>query len=159
MKMSKNMASVIRAYKKLNRQSIVECAAALDVSPTSLKDCIVGKGNPKWLYPDIAKHYNTSWKNVERSIRTVASLHGSFDRMCFVVWQCAPWTAGQPILPSFSSLLPIYEVKCLFTLDSALWRYDLPGRTAASYILPNFCFQFLIFLLFCLPVAWFCAYV
>ena len=28
----------------------------------------------KWLYPDIAKHYNTSWKNVERSIRTVASI-------------------------------------------------------------------------------------
>ena len=46
MKMSKNMASVIRAYKKLNRQSIAECAAALDVSPTSLKDYIVGRGNP-----------------------------------------------------------------------------------------------------------------
>ena len=84
MKMSKNMASVIRAYKKLNRQSIAECAAALDVSPTSLKDCIVGKGNPKWLYPDIAKHYNTSWKNVERSIRTVASIAWEFrpDVLC-----------------------------------------------------------------------------
>ena len=28
----------------------------------------------KWLYPDVAEHYRKSWKNVERDIRTVASL-------------------------------------------------------------------------------------
>ena len=25
----------------------------------------------KWLYPEVAKHYDTNWKAVERSIRTV----------------------------------------------------------------------------------------
>ena len=25
----------------------------------------------KWLYPAVAKHYGTTWKNVERDIRTV----------------------------------------------------------------------------------------
>ena len=28
----------------------------------------------KWLYPDVAKHYRTDWRNVERSIRTVADI-------------------------------------------------------------------------------------
>ena len=28
----------------------------------------------KWLYPDVAKHYNTNWRNVERTIRTVAAV-------------------------------------------------------------------------------------
>lgn len=28
----------------------------------------------KWLYPDIAKQYNTTWQCVERNIRTVISL-------------------------------------------------------------------------------------
>lgn len=28
----------------------------------------------KWLYPDVARQYNTSWQCVERSIRTVISL-------------------------------------------------------------------------------------
>ena len=25
----------------------------------------------KWLYPEVAGHYNTNWQNVERNIRTV----------------------------------------------------------------------------------------
>ena len=28
----------------------------------------------KQLYPDVARHYGTSWKAVERNIRTVASI-------------------------------------------------------------------------------------
>lgn len=28
----------------------------------------------KWLYPDIAKQYNTTWQCVERNIRTVVAL-------------------------------------------------------------------------------------
>lgn len=28
----------------------------------------------KWLYPDIATHYNTNWKAVERNIRSVANI-------------------------------------------------------------------------------------
>lgn len=28
----------------------------------------------KWLYPDVARHYKTSWKAVERNIRTIVSM-------------------------------------------------------------------------------------
>ena len=28
----------------------------------------------KWLYPDVANHYGTNWKAVERNIRTVISI-------------------------------------------------------------------------------------
>lgn len=28
----------------------------------------------KWLYPDVARHYGTSWKAVERNIRTVSAV-------------------------------------------------------------------------------------
>lgn len=28
----------------------------------------------KWLYPDVAKHYGTNWRNVEKSIRTAAGV-------------------------------------------------------------------------------------
>ena len=28
----------------------------------------------KWLYPEVAKHYATTWKNVERNIRTAISI-------------------------------------------------------------------------------------
>ena len=28
----------------------------------------------KWLYPDVAKHYATNWKAVERNIRTAVTL-------------------------------------------------------------------------------------
>lgn len=28
----------------------------------------------KWLYPEVAKQYNTTWQSVERNIRTVISI-------------------------------------------------------------------------------------
>ena len=28
----------------------------------------------KWLYPEVAAHYNTNWKRVERSLRTVVAI-------------------------------------------------------------------------------------
>ena len=28
----------------------------------------------KWLYPEVARHYDTTWKNVERNIRTAISI-------------------------------------------------------------------------------------
>ena len=34
----------------------------------------------KWIYPDVAKQYQTDWRNVERNIRTVAA----------VAWKCHP---------------------------------------------------------------------
>ena len=34
----------------------------------------------KWLYPEIASHYQTSWKSVERNIRPVISICWNQDR-------------------------------------------------------------------------------
>lgn len=45
----------------------------------------------KWLYPDIAKHYRTNWKTVERDIRTLIG----------VIWRKNPsllqYIAGYPM--------------------------------------------------------------
>ena len=45
----------------------------------------------KWLYPEVAKHYDTNWKAVERDIRTVVD----------AVWRNNPWLlaelAGYPL--------------------------------------------------------------
>lgn len=34
----------------------------------------------KWLYPDVAKHFSTTWRDVERNIRTSAK----------IAWDCNP---------------------------------------------------------------------
>ena len=34
----------------------------------------------KWIYPDVAKHYNTTWRSVERNIRTICKLAWETNR-------------------------------------------------------------------------------
>lgn len=34
----------------------------------------------KWLYPDVAKHFGTTWRDVERNIRTASK----------IAWACNP---------------------------------------------------------------------
>ena len=34
----------------------------------------------KWIYPDVAKHYHTTWRSVERNIRTVIKLAWETNR-------------------------------------------------------------------------------
>lgn len=34
----------------------------------------------KWLYPEVAKHYKTTWTSVERNIRTVAGIAWNSNR-------------------------------------------------------------------------------
>lgn len=34
----------------------------------------------KWVYPDVAKHYRTTWRSVERNIRTVSRLAWETNR-------------------------------------------------------------------------------
>lgn len=34
----------------------------------------------KWIYPDVAKHYHTTWRSVERNIRTVSKLAWETNR-------------------------------------------------------------------------------
>lgn len=34
----------------------------------------------KWIYPEVARHYNTTWKCVERNIRTVTTIAWNRNR-------------------------------------------------------------------------------
>ena len=34
----------------------------------------------KWIYPDVARHYNTTWRSVERNIRTICKLAWETNR-------------------------------------------------------------------------------
>ena len=34
----------------------------------------------KWIYPDVARHYHTTWRSVERNIRTVIKLAWETNR-------------------------------------------------------------------------------
>lgn len=39
----------------------------------------------KWLYPEVAAHYGTNWRTVERDIRTVVT----------VAWNSNPWLLSE----------------------------------------------------------------
>ena len=34
----------------------------------------------KWIYPDVAKHFHTSWRSVERNIRTISRIAWETNR-------------------------------------------------------------------------------
>ena len=65
----------------------------------------------KWLYPDVAKHYATTWKCVERNIRTAVN----------VVWDTTPERlealAQQPLpqKPKASKFLSILALHFLLS--------------------------------------------
>lgn len=57
----------------------------------------------KWLYPDVARHYGTSWSAVERNIRTVSKVIWRENRALLEI------LAGKqlPRQPSATQLLAI----------------------------------------------------
>ena len=57
----------------------------------------------KWLYPEVAKHYSTSWHCVERSIRTVSKRAWTRNRLLLESLACCPL----PHPPSASDFLAI----------------------------------------------------
>lgn len=66
----------------------------------------------KWLYPEVAKNYKTTWKCVERNIRTAAA----------IVWEAEPEQlaalAGHPLSrkPTVSEFLSLLAMH--FLLDA-----------------------------------------
>ena len=80
----------------------------------------------KWVYPDVARHYKTNWKAVERNIRTVNGL----------VWeQNRPYLeelAGRklPHKPSNAQLLAILVYRLLSQCAGSLAVHGL-GETVA----------------------------
>lgn len=44
----------------------------------------------KWLYPDVAKYYHTTWKAVERNIRTVIAIVWDKNRVLLEQLACGP---------------------------------------------------------------------
>ena len=64
----------------------------------------------KWVYPDVAKRYNTNWKAVERNIRRVNGIAWEQNRS--LLWQLA----GRELLykPSNAQFLAILSHVCRF---------------------------------------------
>ncbi len=48
----------------------------------------------KSLYPDVAKHYRTSWKCVERNIRTITRISWRRTPLFSPSWPAIPWIRG-----------------------------------------------------------------
>lgn len=57
----------------------------------------------KWVYPEVARRYRTSWKAVERNIRTVNGIIWAQRRLCLE--ELAGW--GALYKPSNAQLLAI----------------------------------------------------
>ena len=80
----------------------------------------------KWVYPDVARQYKTSWKAVEHNIRTVNE----------IVWQKSGSLLGQLAgrelreKPSNAQLLAILSYSLLSQCASTLAVHDL-GEAAA----------------------------
>lgn len=61
----------------------------------------------KWIYPDVAKHFNTNWRCVERNIRTVSQIAWESNRSALELM------AGHalPTRPSSGAFLSILAEK------------------------------------------------
>ena len=70
----------------------------------------------KWIYPDVAKFYHTDWRNVERNIRTVAT----------IAWEHHPDTlssiarSGLERRPSNSQFIAILAFHVIFLSKDAI---------------------------------------
>lgn len=61
----------------------------------------------KWLYPEVAKQFETSWNCVERNIRTVANLAWKNNRDFLEVMACMP-LSKKPTPSQFLGILASY---------------------------------------------------
>lgn len=61
----------------------------------------------KWLYPEVAKHYDTTWSCVERNIRTAANLAWEHDRVYLEKMAHMPLTK-KPTSSEFIGILVAY---------------------------------------------------
>ena len=64
----------------------------------------------KWLYPDVAKHYGTTWLAVERNIRTAAKLAWESNPMLLCELAAYRLT-GRPKAARFIAILAFYFLK------------------------------------------------
>ena len=61
----------------------------------------------KWLYPEVAKHYATTWKNVERNIRTAIAIVWNTDPKRLEALARHP-LLQKPKASEFLSILTLY---------------------------------------------------
>ena len=61
----------------------------------------------KWLYPEVAKHFETSWSCVERNIRTVTNLAWKNNRDYLELMACVPLNQ-KPTPSQFLGILASY---------------------------------------------------
>lgn len=69
----------------------------------------------KWLYPEVAKHYATTWKNVERNIRTAISILWDADPKRLEALARHPL----PQKPTVSEVLSILTLHFLLDADKS----------------------------------------
>lgn len=61
----------------------------------------------KWLYPEVARHYHTNWKAVERNIRRVVATAWKHDPALLSRLAHGPLTS-KPVPAQFLSILAAY---------------------------------------------------
>lgn len=61
----------------------------------------------KWLYPEVARHYHTNWKAVERNIRRVVAAAWKHDPALLCALARGP-LPGRPVPAQFLSILAAY---------------------------------------------------
>lgn len=61
----------------------------------------------KWLYPEVAKHYETNWTSVERNIRTVAAMAWNQHRGDLEELAQQP-LPNRPSASTFLAILTVY---------------------------------------------------
>ena len=79
----------------------------------------------KWLYPDVARHFGTTWRCVERNIRTVSRMAWQTNRPLLEALAYHP-LPGRPAVSVFLAILTAW-----LRPGFAGWS-GVPGRPAAS---------------------------
>lgn len=79
----------------------------------------------KWIYPDVAKRYQTNWKAVERDIRTVGSVIWNSNRPLLED------LARKPLIqkPCTTQLLAILSTSLLISRSTSVSPPLPPGRS------------------------------
>lgn len=88
----------------------------------------------KWLYPDVAKCYETTWKAVERNIRTVISVIWKKNQPLLEYWAHGP-LSKKPCSAQFLSIVSatLLRGEGRVVLDSGLLAHRGLGQTAAFF--------------------------
>lgn len=144
MEICKNMAPIILAYKKSCGKSYTECAQALEVSPTSLKEYAAGRGNPN------AQTMEHLAKMMGVSLSLLVCGEYSADQLILVkqildfskILKDAPAENRHAIVQTFSALIDLFTPAEANTAppvadDTDAASYRMPMQVQAVRVIPQ----------------------